>query len=221
MSLYFSVLIFHIQCCVCVWISIGFQQLVFLVFFQLVIRVTFVCLLEEPSGSCPHTCESRSELCFWLTYTHIHTQTHTHSDALPTHLHTLQIFKPQWLPETANIWHLTWVYVCEDSHHFSVTKSLKHTSQWYMHLLTEPTHMKKKTLYDSYTATIYLPYLIGQKYLLCFIQVQYIYKIRPIMATFIWKSTHTTCRGFLGHIWILHIILYTFYMTTVCKGVWY
>lgn len=144
MSLYFSVLIFHIQCCVCVWISIGFQQLVFLVFFQLVIRVTFVCLLEEPSGSCPHTCESRSELCFWLTYTHIHTQTHTHSDALPTHLHTLQIFKPQWLPETANIWHLTWVYVCEDSHHFSVTKSLKHTSQWYMHLLTEPTHMKKK-----------------------------------------------------------------------------
>lgn len=128
---YICVLIFHIQCCECVGMSVCFQQLVFLALFQLVIRVTFVCLLEEPSGSCPHTCESRSELRFWLT--------HTLRRTAHTFAHAANILAPR-LPETANIWHLTWVYVCEDSHHFSVTRSWKHTSQWYLHLLTESTH---------------------------------------------------------------------------------
>lgn len=72
----------------------------------------------------------------------------------------------------------------------------------------------EKNLHDSYKAIIYIPYL-NRSELHSMFHVSPIHvwcKIRPIMATFILKSTHTTCRGFLGSyintvwslIWVLH-----------------
>ena len=66
-------------------------------------------------------------------------------------------------------------------------------------------HPYEKTLHGSYTATIYPPYLNRPELPSVFHvrPIHVLYKIRPIMATFILNSTHTTCRGFLRYIWIL------------------